>query len=157
MHYLIHMRHVKEPVLCILSTVAVIKFEHNRFNNITHPLIAKRAYSYHDRFLGNMLYSPSGFSYLVQSCKRPQKCTSRASLLYFVEAILRSLANFWFSILKSPIEDFSEMSISDARTKLKTYRTNFLMPVRSADPADRRCDRRTDMHIKGALGLLVAN
>ena len=44
MHYLIHMRQEKQPVLCILSSVAVIKFEHNRFNNITQPLIANRTH-----------------------------------------------------------------------------------------------------------------
>ena len=46
---------------------------------------------------------------------------------------------------------------------LKTYEVRgselvFLLLIRSADPADRRCDRqtdgRTDRHDKGALGLL---
>ena len=36
-------------------------------------------------------------------------------------------------------------------------RSDFLLLVRSADPADRRRDRRTDRHYKGALGLLASN
>ena len=51
---------------------------------------------------------------------------------------------------------------NDENYLLKTYRLrgtelSFLLLVRSVDPADRRCDGRTDGHDKGARGLLVSN
>ena len=52
--------------------------------------------------------------------------------------------------------------VTAAGLSLKMYyyrgtEVSFLWLVRSADPADRRCDRLTDGHNKGALGLLVTN
>ena len=98
------------------------------------------------------------FSYLTNK-KTVHKSTNQ---------VRRNKFLFWFLISKSnqpkklKIKTMIDIENHKIKNELNTNRIrgtelNFLLLVRSADPADSRCDWRTDGHNGGALCLLVLN